>query len=305
MTMMENIEVFRWILDIDPLWPSTLLTEGGTKATSQWANETYASRALSLLKPEEIARVTRFYRLNDAKLSLGSYLLKHHAISQACNVNWSDALISEDSNKKPCYQPRSPNGQGLEFNVSHHGTLVALVGCKGTGTKLGVDVVSMNLEKDYAKVMESGFEEWAHVFDTVFSDREIRDIANFTPSEQSSDVEMVRAKLRHFYAHWCLKEAYVKMTGEALLAPWLKDLEFRNVQVPLPKSQMPNAAESVDHWGQTCNDMEIWFRGEPVTDVSLELQAYRNEYMIGTACSRRNVRFDSFRQLKVEEDVYP
>src|SRR5262249_33336031 len=44
----------------------------------------------------------------------------------------------------------------------------------------------------------------------------------------------VDVRLRAFYALWCLREAYVKMTGEALLAPWLAELEFRRFRAPAP-----------------------------------------------------------------------
>ncbi|KZF21519.1 4'-phosphopantetheinyl transferase [Xylona heveae TC161] len=53
---------------------------------------------------------------------------------------------------------------------------------------------------------------------------------------------IIDAQLRLFYAHWCLKEAYIKMTGEALLAGWLKELEFRNVRPPKPAG--PRAIEA-------------------------------------------------------------
>lgn len=108
------------------------------------------------------------------------------------------------------------------------------------------------------------------------------------------------AKLRHFYAHWCLKEAYVKMT-----APWLKDVEFRNVQVPLSNSQMSRGAQKKGDWGQTCSDVEIWSHGEKVTDVRLAIQAFREDYMIVTACSKIGVPLATFKELILERDVYP
>jgi len=52
---------------------------------------------------------------------------------------------------------------------------------------------------------------------------------------------VVDKKLRRFYAMWCLREAYVKMTGEALLAPWLKDLEISDAQAPDAASEIQDA----------------------------------------------------------------
>ena len=301
---MGDPKVFRWVLDVNHLWPSSPETDQTREATTRWAAGEDTSNALRLLTPEERTKVLRFYRPSDARLSLASCLLKHLAIADTCNIAWSKVIIGEDSNKKPCYKPADPNGKACEFNVSHHGTVVALVGCAGNAVHLGVDVVQMNWERDYPKVLRDGFSAWANIYEMVFSEREIRDIAGYVPPVQLDSQNDIRAKLRHFYAHWCLKEAYVKMTGEALLADWLQDLEFRNVQVPLPRSQLPSEVRGNDEWGQTCTDVEIWFHGQRVTDVKLEIQAFREDYMIATASSNTGVSFSAFKELDLENDVY-
>ncbi|KAL9125602.1 MAG: hypothetical protein Q9217_005213 [Psora testacea] len=292
--------VFRWLLDVDKLWATPFQGDGPFKSTELWASGEGAQNALGLLPTEERTKVLRFYRHTDAKLCLGSCLLKRCAIAQTCDVPWTDVTISEDEHRKPCYKPADPAKKTLQFNVSHHGALVVLVGCTDERIRVGVDIVRMNWEKDYATVMRDGFEAWARVFETVFSNEEIRDITHYMPPAHTSQADEFRAKLRHFYVHWCLKEAYVKMTGEALLAKWLKQLEFRNVQVPLA-GQEGNGAD----WGQTCRNVEIWFHGKMVEDVQLEIQAFRDDYMVATAVSRIDTALDAFRALDVEHDVYP
>ena len=94
------------------------------------------------------------------------------------------------------------------------------------------------------------------------------------------------------------------MTGEALLAPWLKDLEFKNVKVPLPASHGLDAPQG-GQWGQICGDVEIWLRGSRVTDVTMELQAFGEDYMIGTAASNVHAPLSDFRELGVVRDIYP
>ena len=305
MMTMDETKVFRWLLDVQSLWPAPVGGSQSAQSTAHWATGTSAQRALALLTDGERAKALRFYRPSDAKLSLASNLLKHRAIANTCRVPWSEAVSSEGPNKKPCYRPPGPSSQSLEFNVSHHGSLVALVGCPGESVKLGVDIVRMNWEKDYKTVIKDGFESWANVYEMVFSDREIKDIAGFVPPTQRTQQDEIRAKLRHFYTHWCLKEAYVKMTGEALLASWLKDLEFRNVQVPVPASQMYAGGQGGGDWGQTCGEVEIWFYGRRVTDVKLEIQAFREDYMIATASSSVEMDLAVFNELDVERDVYP
>ena len=302
--IMPETRTFRWLLDVQSLWPAPGGGIQSIQSTAHWATGTTTQLALALLTDGERARVLRFYRPSDAKLSLGSNLLKHRAIANTCQVPWSEATSSEGANKKPCYKPLAPNSKSLEFNVSHHGSLVALVGFPGESVKLGVDIVRMNWEKDYATVIKGGFEAWANVYEMVFSDREIKDIASFIPPTRGTQQDEIRAKLRHFYAHWCLKEAYVKMTGEALLAPWLKDLEFRNVQVPVPASQMDTSAQMGD-WGEICGGVEIWFYGKRVTNVKLEIQAFREDYMIATASSSVEMELADFKELDVERDIYP
>ena len=81
--------------------------------------------------------------------------------------------IRQDEHHKPCYKADACTGKALQFNVSHHGTLVALIGCPGEGTKLGVDIARMNWEKDYAAVSRDGYEAWTNIYETVFSDRKI------------------------------------------------------------------------------------------------------------------------------------
>ena len=294
---MLNAPVFRWLLDVENLWKTPLDDAEVFRTTEQWATGEAAQQALKLLPQGERSKVLKFYRHTDAKLCLGSCLLKRRAISEACGVSWGAVAISEDRNRKPCYNPKNLEDRTLQFNVSHHGTLVALAGCPGDHTKLGVDIVRMNWEKDYAKVREAGFEAWANVYEMVFSSKEMIDISTYVPPQHMSEEGLVSAKLRHFYAHWCLKEAYVKMTGEALMAEWLKELEFRNVKVPAPNEE--------SEWGETCGNVEIWFRGGQVEDVNLEIQAFRDDYMVATCISNTIGVIDAFSVLDIERDVYP
>lgn len=304
---MDEQGVFRWVLDVQELWPipDDHSSTEKPKSTVHWSTGLDAQRALRLLFPAERAKVLRFFHPRDAKLALGSNLLKRRAILDTCHVPWEEAIVGEDHNRKPSYRPRKPGAQRVEFNTSHHGTLVALVGAPGERWKVGTDVVQMQWEKDYPSVQRDGFEKWASTYEAVFSAREAVDIARYNPPGTLNGDEQIQAKLRHFYAHWCLKEAYVKMTGEALLAPWLKDMEFRNVQVPLPVSQT-SQENRTGKWGQICTAQDMWFKGVKVTNVTMELQAFGDDYMIATAVSDISATtLSPFKELDVDLDVYP
>ena len=344
---MANRAVFRWLLDTAQLWPAPTSISSGYPATSteNWATGD-ASRALSALPPEETAKVLRFKRPQDAKLKLGSYLLKHLAIVRSCGVPWSESVISVADNGKPYYDPPEDAEEKIvQFNVSHHGAVVVLVGRAGPGARLGIDVVHVDWDKDRRTVAREGFEGWVRIFQEVFSELEVANIVSTIPdtytledgtavnlkeveerggsykveSEElivqmpdgmeqtlSSEVRL-KARLRRFYTFWSLKEAYIKMTGEALMAKWLRELEFRNVRV----SQTSEQLQSTGLWGGIVSDVEVWLRNVKEDETCMEIQAFREDYIISTAVEGDRAeglaagRFEPWKVLSLDEDVYP
>ncbi|EGS23030.1 holo-[acyl-carrier-protein] synthase-like protein [Thermochaetoides thermophila DSM 1495] len=101
--------------------------------------------------------------------------------------------------------------------------------------------------------------------------------------EEEDEIEegMADGKLRMFYALWALREAYVKLTGEALLAEWLSELEFRDFRAPKPTAawEVPACEER----GEVVRDIEIYFRGQRVDDVNMCIRSMGPDYMIATA----------------------
>ncbi len=86
------------------------------------------------------------------------------------------------------------------------------------------------------------------------------------------------------------------MTGEALLAKWLRDLEFRDVRPPSPapvsiQLQSSSSATNIvsshteEKWGETIRNFSIWRSGQQVRNVQVELSAFEEGYMIATAVS--------------------
>lgn len=91
--------------------------------------------------------------------------------------------------------------------------------------------------------------------------------------------DVVDRKVRRFYAWWCAREAYVKMTGEAFAAPWLKELEIMNVRAPEPSVEAAGGLEA----GEVCRDVKLRFKRKPVLGVKMEIAALGKQYMIGAA----------------------
>ena len=118
---------------------------------------------------------------------------------------------------------------------------------------------------------------------------------------------VIDAKLRRFYSMWCLREAYVKMTGEALLAPWLKELEILDVQVPLGNEAV-HEYMSLEK-GQVIKDFRLLFRGKPVTNVMMELTALGTDYMVAgsvRSATGRDIsalQMGNWKLLDLESDV--
>jgi len=176
----------------------------------------------------------------------------------------------------------------------------------------GTDTVSMGIGID-----SEGFEGWVDMYTEIFSEEESWDMKYsvdafklldgtvVTPAEIgrhdrcctrnrqltvrladgqartfSSDL-LIDAKLRRFYTFWCYKEAFIKLSGEALLAKWLKDLEFKNVRAPTAGTVARCSTHGT--WGERVDDVEVWMHRRKLGDVKMEIQAFEEDFMIGVA----------------------
>ena len=281
----------------------------------------------------------RYHFTKDRVLCLGSFLSKYAAVSRVTKLPWTSISLSRDAQHKPCYVPAHADGQRVQFNVSHQAGLVALVGVPGDGRQVGIDVTCVHERNERREIDDGGgFDKWVAGYAEVFSDAEVEDMSYNLPSlaladgrrilsseelggaaracrrheslsvklrdgkqtSISSD-DIIDAKLRRFYTFWALKEAYVKLTGEALLADWLRLLEFRNVRAPRRRggggggvvvegnnnnNGSSSSSSSDGPWGESIRDIQAWFNGRLVTHVLLEVQAFEDEYIVATAVER-------------------
>ncbi|KAI9837832.1 MAG: hypothetical protein M1819_006766 [Sarea resinae] len=320
---------FRWLLDTRPIW-----------ANADSSDPEFL-KALHLIPLADQTAVRKYIHASDRKLSLGSHLLKRLAVVKTySSTPWSEVVFTADENRKPCYCPQrvysdesedANQKPKLQFNVSHQAGLVALIGSQSSGTlsqsqvqqQCGIDIVCVNERDDHNAVRKAGsFTAWVDMFAEVFSAREMDNIRcgpeyleqSGAMNEKESEKEVLDMKLRLFYAHWCLKEAYIKMQGEALLADWLQELEFRDVRAPRP-SPPSSSTLGKDAWGEVVSDFSIWRAGKKVEGVKMELCAFEERFMIATAVASMpstststastNMSFPPFQVLDVEKDIYP
>ena len=207
--------------------------------------------------------------------------------------------------------------------------------------RLGVDITCTSESHRGPKRMTNSaeFAKWVDIFAEMFSARERHDMQH-TPTtititdstsfpyprlftqDTNTNTELnppteedhTLAKLRRFYTYWSLKEAYIKMVGEGLLASWLRELEFTNVIPP----SLPPATASHDSWGPPIysatkedhpNGFEISFRQQPVTDVAMSLTSYGSSFIIATALKGMPQSLSDlepeWRPINIEQEIRP
>ncbi|RAH50069.1 4'-phosphopantetheinyl transferase family protein [Aspergillus brunneoviolaceus CBS 621.78] len=252
--------------------------------------------------------------------------------------------------RRPCFIPSaallttSRKIPTIEFNVSHQASLVALAGTtcpepadgegegegEGEVPQVGIDITCTNerqpslstgKSKDNANPRDT-FTSYVDIFTEVFSPEEIRLIKTLRPprsngtahntnTAQDTISESIEYSYRVFYAYWALKEAYIKMTGEALLAPWLRELEFGAVVAPEPVHPETKV-------GEPYTGVRTTLHKKPAADVRVEIVAFEKDYLIATAASGPGIgarshgaeagqqdTWEALREIDIERDVRP
>ncbi|KAM0714800.1 hypothetical protein Q7P37_009264 [Cladosporium fusiforme] len=204
---------------------------------------------------------------------------------------------------------------------------------------VGVDIVCVNERDDYRTIEEEGLDGWVDIYDIIFSDEERwsmkydvdyvtmldgthltaddlgrhdrciarnKSLLFRTPSGNQVSLnseQLIEAKLRRFYTFFCYKEAFIKLSGEALLAPWIKALEFFNVRSPKPGVQPRCSNYGV--WGEEVDDVEVHLHKKEVGDVKMKIQAFEEDFMISTAMQGdiEGLKVPGFTTLDMESDV--
>ncbi|KAL6234986.1 hypothetical protein BDW75DRAFT_150299 [Aspergillus navahoensis] len=259
---------------------------------------------IETLQPSDQTAIQKYYHIKDKHMSLASNLLKYLFVHRTCRLPWSSIVISRTPHphRRPCYIPPSNSQAGshedenttvnVEFNVSHQASMVAIAGTTippdiGVDGKhkpeVGIDITCVN-ERQGRNGKERSLEslhKYIDMFSEVFSAAELADMRRLhgAPSCLSGD-RLVDYGYRLFYTYWALKEAYIKMTGEALLAPWLRELEFNNVVAP---AAVAESVESEGKFGDPYTDVRTTLYKNPVEDVRIEVASLNGDYLFATA----------------------
>ena len=279
---------------------------------------------LSTLRAEQQASILGYMRPADRLMSLGSALLKYVFIHKYARVPWKDVHICKTPKPhgRPYWSalPDWKGEGGIEFNVTHQNGLIALVGCltptaqsptysspltrieegqsdSKSQVRLGVDMACTREEgRTPADVTtQDKLDEWIDIFAEMFSEASRKDMKSASVPHAEPEVDIIHKRFRRFYAHWALKEAFIKMVGEGLLADWLAELEFVNVQAPDPATEHDHPCDGFS-WAfrdqeelkwtppiKAVKDISAKLYGKRVDDVQMHLVAYEQDFLFATA----------------------
>ncbi|EFQ99151.1 4'-phosphopantetheinyl transferase NpgA [Nannizzia gypsea CBS 118893] len=293
---------------------------------SRWTQSTTLLPLIDTLQPAEQKKIRAFYHVVDQHMSLASSLLKYLYIHRTARLPWNQVIVSRTPKPhcRPCYTSTGETETlRLEFNVSHQASMVALAGCmyhgdaEGDDTRrldpssrgekgppqVGVDITCTDERErrnpSFAPNTEKDFREFVDIFTEAFSAKELEIIKSGGGGGQARSIKY---RTRMFYTYWALKEAYIKMIGEGLLASWLQKLEFTNV--------IPPEAEEVGVWGKPLAGIEIRLEGELVDNVRMEVVAFGERYILATATrgggfdqAQGSNAWDEFTAIDIEKDI--
>jgi 4'-phosphopantetheinyl transferase len=307
---------------------------------------------ITTLRDEQQEVIRKFLRPADRLMSLASALLKYLFIHRYALVPWNEVRISKTPKPhgRPYWRPeRDWDGKGgLEFNVTHQNGMVALLGCKtpvaqnqdyfspmggesihfpatpghtAQQVRLGVDLACTHEDGRTPKdvISQAKLDEWVDIFGEMFSEQS-RDEIKQAHIPGATGIEVFEKRLRRFYAYWSLKEAFIKMVGEGLLADWLVELEFDNVQAPEPATadDFPDDGfswafqdEEERKWtppDKSIKNITAVLRKQKLNDVHLTLVAFEQDFLLAT--SMRGVRDEDeatarWVKLDIEKDIRP
>jgi 4'-phosphopantetheinyl transferase len=185
--------------------------------------------------------------------------------------------------------------------------------------EVSVDIVSPNERNDMAKITATNFSDFVSTFEYVLSEEEVFGVTYTMPldgtikllsgeeipneslgldrtidcgrtlkvqlkdgREVSLPSELIiEEKLRNFYAIFSMKEAFTKLGGLGLSAPWIKQCEFIGVRAPAKGGVRRCNIQGT--WGETVKGHKVDIQVDDESgNVMSEQQSLEEDYIITT-----------------------
>ncbi|KAK7207756.1 hypothetical protein BZA70DRAFT_265100 [Myxozyma melibiosi] len=209
--------------------------------------------SLSCIPPSERVAVSKFHFRRDASTHLASLILQHSTIARLANIPYPKTHIRRSEHGRPYPSIINPP---FDYNVSHHGSCVAIGVRDSPPLRIGIDLVDLSSAGP------------ADVND-------FRDV--FAPQECSAISRSHSPRV--LFSYWALKEAYTKALGLGLVTENLQSIVFSNVP-PIDFSSNPYSAAI------TCSVDNI-----PL-NWRFELFALSESLLLAVATPADNLEFD-------------
>jgi 4'-phosphopantetheinyl transferase len=148
-------------------------------------NLTHLNDFLAVMKPDEVARGNRFYRIDDRNRHIVSRGAMRNILGRYLNQSPTTIEFKAGLNNKPYIE----NNVGLCFNLSHSGDWILMA---VSNAEIGVDTEFVNSYFRYTEVLEDNF-----------------NTAEIAFINQTSSIE-------RFFLLWTRKESLIKATGKGL-----------------------------------------------------------------------------------------
>lgn len=208
-----------------------------------------------------------------------------------------------------------------------------------TSPQIGIDITCVNditrrgRGPDGRPRTERALYEYIDMFEQVFSVNELDDmktrglptaVTDTIAGSSAAGVMLpgtqpaIDHRLRLFYTYWALKESFIKMTGDALLAPWLRELEFVDVAVPQPgaeeqDAETENASDGhtdghhyngnspCSRWGSVETGTQVLLGGRAIDNVRIEIVGFEKDYIITTTARGAGFGKENWGKREIED----
>eukprot|EP01138_Halocafeteria_seosinensis_P004241 gb/GECG01004337.1/.p1 GENE.gb/GECG01004337.1/~~gb/GECG01004337.1/.p1 ORF type:complete len:301 (+),score=37.37 gb/GECG01004337.1/:1-903(+) len=204
-------------------------------------SELETEKLIDLLPEVEQTRIMRLRRFEDRRNSAAAHILVRFVVGVWSGYEQSFKIrLPRSDNNRPMLDEHLRH-VGLDFNVSHSGSLVGVA--LSQGGNIGFDICEMQHRDD----------DFFEYFNTVFCNDEWEYILC---SEYACSVSSFLPSLGKFYLVWSLKEAVLKLAGIGLLSG------TRQVKLPMKEThkvqESSGTLESPEHiWLSIPRDVRI------------------------------------------------